>query len=120
MKTCHLTSITVSVFLVALFTLTAGTSALAQSPAFKPSTAHSEAVPADGMGLKGKKALISAEAKAAGQVRGDGPATCSGDATQLLFPLDGSYSPVNFCALPLTPGYDQAQCTGIPPDQHND
>ena len=43
------------------------------------------------------------------------PATCDGDAANLLFPLDGSYSLVDFCGDGAT-GSRPAVC----PDQHND
>ncbi len=45
--------------------------------------------------------------------------SCNGDPTQLMFPLDGSFQLVNFCGDGPS-GAGPAQCTGSPPDQHND
>ncbi len=67
-----------------------------------------------------KRALISARAKVAGDAVAGTTPTWSGDPSALLFPLDGGYQPVNFSAFPVPPGFDRAQCTGDPPDQHSD
>ena len=64
-----------------------------------------------------KLALVNPAANAPGMPAG--AQLCEGDATRLLFPLDGTYVPVDFCGDGGT-GSGQAQCTGVPPDQHND